>query len=173
MSKAQLISMLSEGERKAIARSGEVAQMVLVTPSLLSPLIQALESEDTVIVAHASHALFSVFKAGPNLLNDWVVDLVRLYHRSQWEILEQLGKILPAIVTAQSDVRAVAARAEAIFHTSGSGIARTCALQCLVDLAQAHSALMPTARAILVAAQNSDSKALQARARRLKASIPL
>lgn len=166
MQPGEIMEMLAEGERKAIAKSTAVAKAVLNNPKLVKTLVDALSSTNTTIVSHAAHALLTVFRKNPELLMPFVDQLMRAFKRDQWEILEQLAKILPGLDMPEPKQRSLVIRLEQVFYDSPSSIARTCALQALNDLGAQHQVWRDRSAKAMKFAFEHGSKAMQARARR-------
>lgn len=169
MDEVAILEALGEGERKAVARSSEVAAFMLKNSGYLPVVLEAFSSADETIVAHAAHALHTVFRSNACLLHEHTDRLVQYYHINQWEVLEQLGKILPGLPLTDAQVRTVADRAEQVLRHHKSAIARAFSLQCLVTLALQRPYLKSQAESALKFATVSKTKALQARARKLLA----
>lgn len=169
MQPGEIMEMLAEGERKAIAKSTAVAQAVLTNPKLVKTLVDALSSTNPTIVSHAAHALLTVFKKNPSLLRQFADQLMSAFRRDQWEILEQLAKILPGLDLPEPKQRSLVDRLEQIFYESPSSIARTCALQALDDLGARHQVWRDRSTKAMKYAFEQGSKAMQARARKILA----
>lgn len=167
LNEVAILVALGEGDRKAVARSSEVAGVVIKRPELLTVVIDALGINDQTTVAHAAHALNTVVQEQPQLLEPHADALVRSYNYEQWEVLEQLGKILPKLPLTDAQVQAVADRSQHVFYHHTSAIARVCALQCFMDMAAINPSMKLAADDMLQHALTSESKALQARARKL------
>ena len=167
MQPGEIMEMLAEGERKAIAKSTVVAQAVLANPRIAKILVDALSSSNPTIVSHAAHALLTVFKKNPALLKPFASQLMKAFMRDQWEILEQLGKILPGLDLPKPKQRTLVNRLEQVFYDSPSSIARTSALQALNDLGAQHRVWRDRSTKAMKFAFEHGSKAMQARARKL------
>jgi len=167
MQPGEIMEMLAEGERKAIAKSTAVAKAVLNNPKLVKTLVDALSSSNATIASHAAHALLTVFRKNPELLMPFVDQLMRAFKRDQWEILEQLAKILPGLNLPKLKQRTLIARLEEVFYEGQSSIARTSALQALNDLGAQHKVWRDRSSKAMRFAFEHGSKAMQARARRL------
>lgn len=159
--------MLAEGQRKAVAQSTAVAKIALKNPALLSTVVQALASPNKTIVSHAAHALLTIFKENPALLQPFAKELLAAFGRGQWEILEQLSKILPGLTLTKPQQKTFLQRLEAVFYEGNSSIARTSAMQALSDLSRQHAVYRDASVRALKFALEEGSKAMQARARKL------
>ena len=171
MQQGDMYEQLAEGERKAVARSTEVARRVVADPSLLPCLIDFLLSENTIVVSHAAHALLTVSKRHINLLEPHKGELISVLSSEQWEVQEQLGKILPRLSLDKPQQVTVWERFQDIFYNGTSSIARTCALQALVDMGTNAEAYRGKAGKVIAYALENGSKAMQARARNLLKDI--
>lgn len=167
MQPGEIMEMLAEGERKAVAKSKAVAMAVLANPKTVKILVDALSSSNPTIVSHAAHALLTVFRKKPSLLKPFADQLLRAFQRNQWEILEQLAKILPGLDLPKPKQRTLVARLEQIFYQGKSSIARTSALQALNDLGAQHQVWRDRSGKAMKFAFEQGSKAMQARARKL------
>lgn len=162
---------LAEGKRGAIARSNEVAAHILENPAHMPTLIGALSVTDTIVVSHAAHACLTVYKKSPDLLVPYKNTLLALLEgQNQWELIEQLSKIVPFLACTVEENAALTARLVSIVESGKSSIARTCALQALVDMAALDGIHRQMADKALAYALAHGTKAMQARARKLMIS---
>ncbi|MEX0298021.1 MAG: hypothetical protein AB3N28_03055 [Kordiimonas sp.] len=162
-----IFAALSEGKRGAVARSTEVALHIIATPSDLQILIDALSFDDPVVVSHAAHACLTIFKTHPHLLVPFKLHLLSmLLQRDQWELIEQLSKIIPQLGCTSAEGNALWIRLLSIVETGSSSIARTCALQALADMAALDPVYEPYAARAIHYALEKGTKAMQARARK-------
>lgn len=165
-----ILRELAEGKRGAVARSSAVAAYVLEHPAELSNLIAALSLRDAIVVSHAAHAMLTVFKRAPDLFQEHRDALLAILQKQdQWEVIEQLSKILPHLGLGAADRHKLLVRLQTLFEEHRSSIARTCALQAIVDMADLDDAFDDAATAALKLALETGSKAMQARARNLMA----
>ena len=168
MQPGEMLELLAEGERKAVAKSTVVAKHVMAQPELTVHLINALETANTTVVSHSAHALHTIGKHKPAMLAPFVAELVAaLLTSEQWETQEQLAKVLPVLPLDAQQQTAVWARFNDIFYNGTSSIARTCALQALVDMAARFPDYRGKASGVIAFALEQGSKAMQARARNL------
>lgn len=167
MQPADIMEMLAEGERKAVVKSTAVAKAVLANPKLVKIVVDALSSANPTIVSHAAHALLTVFRKNPLLLKPFADQLLAAFMGNQWEILEQLAKILPGLDLPKPKQRTFVERLEQVFYQGQSSIARTSALQALNDLGVQHKVWSDRSTKAIKFAFEQGSKAMQARARKL------
>lgn len=163
-----IIATLAEGKRGSVARASDVMHYVRGKPEALGSLIEALSSSDATVVAHAAHACLSIFKACPDRLLPYRKALLAvLLQRDQWELIEQLTKILPQLGYSDEERQGLSARLMDVVENGASSIARTCALQGLVDLAAIDELYEANASQAIEYALESGTKAMKARARKL------
>ncbi len=172
MQPGEIMTMLAEGQRKAVANSTIVAKIVLNSPDHVQTLVDALSSPNKTIVSHAAHALLTVFRKNPSLVQPFAKQLLAAFGRGQWETLEQLAKILPGLKLSPPQQKTLLQRLEAVFYKDTSSIARTGALQALDDMARHHAAFRQASGRALKFAMEEGSKAMQARARKLTKPEP-
>ena len=162
---------LEEGDRRVVGAAGAVADQVREDPELLPGLIDLLDDANAAVVAHTAHALMQIGQSSPGLFDPFVETLLdRLSAPAQWEIGEQLPKIL--VRCRLSD-----AQAQRLFNIlqantlNRSNIVAACSLQGIIDLAQDGRVSRNTAQGVLETGLKSERKALAARARRLQTAL--
>lgn len=159
---------LAEGKRGAVARSSDVAMYIMGHPDEMRTLIDAASCEDAVVVAHASHALFTVFQHDPDLVKVFKTDLLALLlSHDQWEVIEQVCKIAPYLQYSSVEIDKLVYRLLILVKESRSSIARTSSLQALADIANLYSEYEVQAYEAKAFALEYGTKAMQARARKL------
>ncbi len=167
----RLRQRLAQGDRKTLGEASSVAREVLDDPALAGPLIDCLEDEDEAVVAHAAHAVMQVGGDRPELFEPHADRLLAILGRcDQWEIGEQLPKVLAAMPLDDSRVRRLSDMLIAQTGAS-SNIAAASALSGLVDLAVRGRIPRAIAREQVDIALKSPRKALAARARRLASRL--
>ncbi|WP_286828630.1 MULTISPECIES: hypothetical protein [Kordiimonas] len=166
-----VLDMLAEGDRKDVARAADAAALAEESPTVLATLIAALFHEDPATVSHAAHALMTLAKDNVILLDPHREALARAYGLDQWEVKEQVAKILPRLSFRQSEQGRLMEEFDETLRHHESSIARTCALQAMVDMAALDPAHTEAALSALDYAIRKGSKALQARARQLAATL--
>ena len=167
MQPGEVMELLAEGRRNAVANSTAVAKIVLKSPQLLATLVDALTSPNKTIGSHAAHALLTVFKSDPKLLQPFVPMMLKAFAKGQWETMEQLAKILPGLTLTKPQQKSLLERLEAVFYEGSSSIARASAMQPLNDLSKHHAAYRGASVKALKFALEEGTKAMQARARKL------
>lgn len=171
MQAGEMLELLAEGERKNVARSGHVAKAVLDHPSLLSDLVAALWSSDRAVVSHAAHALHTISKNSVGFLNRQRSELLAAFELEQWELLEQLAKFLPGLQLTRQERGQLWQRLDHVLRHSNSSIARTCALQAIVDMGLRYPEYRHQTGEALTLALLEGTKAMQARARKLISTL--
>ena len=167
MKEAEILLALANGDRKEVARSTEVAHQIIADPSLMPYLMEGLIHGDETTRSHAAHACLTISQENLELLEAVKDTLITALMADQWELLEQMAKILPQLDLDAHDVALVAGRLGDVFEDSKSSIARTCALEAMVHLSDQYPALKGASEAMLQYALEEGTKAMQARARKL------
>ncbi len=166
-----LFELLRVGDRRALGKSTYVAGLVRREPSLAPELVDVLLSEDKTAVAHAAHTLMEVATSNPEIIRPLRRKLLlELSHIAQWEVREQLCKVLPRLRLSPKE-RNIAAAIFVRYLADQSSIVRACALQGLADLAMIDPKRRPPTRKLIEAAARSGTAAVRARARRLLAGF--
>lgn len=159
---------LGEGDRRVPGAAGAVADAVLSDHALMPDLIAYLNDDDPVIVSHAAHAAMQIAKKNPSLFDPHVGQLITLLQAlRQWEIGEQLPKILTGCKLTAQQAREIA-DSLLINLESQFNIVAACSLQAIVDLASDEQIDGAKADQALERALASPRKALSARARKLQ-----
>lgn len=167
MQPGDIMELLAEGRRNAVANSTAVAKIVIKSPQLVATLVDALTSPNKTVGSHAAHALFTVFQKHPDLLQPFAGQMLKAFGKGQWETLEQLAKILPGLKLTKPQQKTFLKRLESVFYKGNSSIARTSAMQAINDLAAYHAAYRDVSVKVLTFALTEGTKAMQARARKL------
>lgn len=162
-----VMEMLAEGQRNAVANSTKVAMMALANPALVKTLVDALSSPNKTVASHAAHATYTIFRKNPGLLKPFARQLLDIFRREQWEVVQQLAKVLPGLNLAGPQQKTFVARLEQVFYDGTSSFARASALQALNDLGKQHAKWGAASTRALRFALENGSKAMQARARKL------
>lgn len=136
--------------------------------ALIPDLIALLDDGDPVVVSHAAHAAMQIAQKNPSVFDPHVRHLITLLQAlRQWEIGEQLPKILTACKLTAAQAREIAdillVNLESQFN-----IVAACSLQAIVDLASDERIDGEQADQALERALASPRKALSARARKLQ-----
>ncbi|MBO6716626.1 MAG: hypothetical protein JJ913_01580 [Rhizobiaceae bacterium] len=167
----QLRGKLAGGDRKEVGAAASVAREVLDDPGLVRPLVDCLEDGDAAVVSHAAHAVMQVGRDEPNVFAPHADRLIAILRRcSQWEIGEQLPKVLAAVPITDDQTQQLA---DILVAQTGnpSNIAAASALSGLAELATTGRIDAAIARDAIERALASPRKALAARARRIEQSL--
>lgn len=168
MSCSELRDRLRKGDRRSVGAAGAVADLVRQDAALLPQLIDLLDDNDEAVVAHAAHAMMQIALDGPARFDPFVDPLLaRLEQLRQWEIGEQLPKILVRTKLSEEQVERLAGIFSANINAR-SNIVAACSLQGMVDLACDRLIERRLAEQALDTALASKRKALAARARQLR-----
>lgn len=166
---ARLREVLGSGDRKEVGRSTEVALEALDNPAILPELLKWLSVGDETVISHAAHVVMQVGAEDSQLFQPYAGELIHtLEHRTQWEVGEQLPKVICELdLTADQLNRLVPILVAQI--DDKSAIAAACALSGLKRLGGRGLISTEVVEKHLAKALQSPRKALAARARRLVA----
>ena len=171
MTAQTLRDRLKEGDRRVVGAAGSVADLVRRDPDLVAELIGLLDDEDAAVVSHTCHAMMQIAQDRPALFDPFADALLdRLEKLRQWEIGEQLPKILVRVSLSDRQVAMLYDILSSNIRNR-SNIVAACALQGIVDLARDGRVERARAQSALDAALHSERKALSARARRLQKQL--
>ncbi len=171
MNRWKIRELLSGGDRRSIADSKRVRALVEEDPALVADLVALTRDEDWLIVQRSVDLLEKLAHEHP----EWIAPHQRLFigplaEREQWEIRLQIVRALPLFrwtPTQSKRVREILLDNLAFPQT----FVRAWALDGLARLAETTPALLPRVRRALVEFERSPSKALQARARQIRARL--
>lgn len=163
--------LLAGGDRRSIQQSNRVRALVERTPSRVSELVSLTRDDDWLVAQRALDLLEKLAHDHP----DWIEPHKRVFmgplaDSDKWEIRLQIVRALPLFRWTPSEQR----RIEKILVDNVSfpqTFVRAWALDGLATLAQRREALLPVVRRHLRAFERSPSKALQARARQIRARL--
>lgn len=163
--------LLTGGDRRDIAQSNRARVLVDATPSLVKDLAALTADDDWLVAQRALDLLEKLAHEHP----EWVephktVFIGPLAGSDKWEIRLQIVRALPRFrwTPAQSK------RVEAILLENVSfpqTFVRAWALDSLASFAERRTRLAPVVKRHLRAFEKSSSKALQARARNIRARL--
>ncbi len=160
--------LLTGGDRRSIADSNQVRQIVEDEPSLVAELAALTKDEDWLVVQRALDLLEKLAHEH----RDWVEPHKRIFIGSlaasdKWEIRLQIVRALPLFQWTPAQMR----RVEDILRENVSfpqTFVRAWALDGLSILAERRARLKPVVEHHLKSFEESSSKALQARARLIR-----
>jgi len=163
--------LLTGGDRRSIARSDRARVLIEREPSLVIELVALTTDNDWLVAQRALDLLEKLAHDHP----DWIephkaVFIGPLASSDKWEIRLQIVRALPLFQWSRTDER----RVENILLENVSfpqTFVRAWALDGLATLAARRVALIPIVRKHLQAFERSSSKALQARARQIRARL--
>lgn len=163
--------LLSGGDRRSIAQSNRVRALVERDPSLVPQLAALTADEDWLVAQRALDLLEKLAHDHP----DWVEPhkqtfLGPLADSDKWEIRLQIVRALPLFRWSASEGR----RVEQILRENVAfpqTFVRAWALDGLATLSVKRPAVLPIVRRYLREFELSPSKALQARARNIRARL--
>jgi len=163
--------MLTGGDRRSIADSNRVRRLVEDNPSLVIDVAALTADEDWLVTQRALDLLEKLAHEHP----DWIAPHKQIFigplaASDKWEIRLQIVRALPLFHWGPAQAR----RAEAILLenvTFPQTFVRAWALDGLATLAERRATLMPIVRRHLRDFQRSSSKALQARAKQIRARL--
>ena len=161
--------LLSGGDRRSIAQSSRVRAMIERNPSLVGELAALTRDEDWLVGQRALDLLEKLARDDPG----WVEAHKTVFiggapESDKWEVRLQVVRALPLFRWTPAQQR----RVEAILLenlTFPQTFVRAWALDGLATLAQRRPRLRPIVEQHLHAFERSSSKALQARARNIRA----
>jgi len=161
--------LLSGGDRRSIAQSSRVRAMIERNPSLVGELAALTRDEDWLVGQRALDLLEKLARDHPG----WVEAHKTVFiggapESDKWEVRLQVVRALPLFRWTPTQQR----RVEAILIenlTFPQTFVRAWALDGLATLAQRRPRLRPIVEQHLHAFERSSSKALQARARNIRA----
>ena len=165
--------LLSGGDRRSIARSDQVRALVEKKPELVQELAGLTDDEDWLVAQRAFDLLEKI--ARDHL--DWIEPHKRVFIGPQagsdkWEIRLQIVRSLPLFTWPAKDL----ARVKMILlenATYPQTFVKAWALDSLATFALKDAPLMPIVQHHLEVFDRSESKALQARARKIRERLEL
>jgi len=171
MNRWQVRELLSGGDRRSIADSNRVRAMVEQDPGLVADLVALTRDEDWLVVQRSVDLLEKLAHEHP----DWIAPHRRVFigplaEQEQWEIRLQIVRALPLFRWAPSQAKRV--RAILIANVDfPQTFVRAWALDGVARLAEKDASVRPLLARKLREFEQSSSKALQARARQIRARL--
>ena len=166
--KQDLRELLSGGDRRSIANSQNVREIVERRPSRIEEIAALTTDEDWLVALRALDLLEKFAHDHP----DWVEPYKKVFigplaESDSWEIRLQIVRALPLFRWTATQARRVEAilRANVTFPQT---FVRAWALDSLATLSVARPRLAPVVMQYLEEFERSPSKALQARARAIR-----
>ena len=167
----EMRQLLSGGDRRSIADSNRVRLLIENDPSLVSELAALTGDKDWLVTQRALDLLEKLTHAHA----DWIAPYKKIFigplaASDKWEIRLQIVRALPLFQWSPTQAH----RVEAILLENVAfpqTFVRAWALDGLATLAERRVRIMPIVRRHLRAFERSPSKALQARARQIRARL--
>ena len=171
MSHDRIRSLLSGGDRRSIADSAKVRTLVERDPSLVEVLVDLTRDDDWLVTQRAIDLLEKLAHDH----HEWIephklVFLGPLAKSDKWEIRLQIVRALPLFSWNPAHMK----RVESILIENVAfpqTFVRAWALDGLATFAERRRKLVPIVLRELLAFEQSPSKALQARARNIRARM--
>ena len=164
---AGLLNELMGGERRSIGRATEVARRILDEASPLDEIFAGLLLDNVILRSRSAHVFFQISRERPEWVQPFLPRLLgEIALIPQWEVREQICKILPRLQLTTDDLD----RTVRLFQTyleDKSSIVKTCAMQGLCDLLEHDPELEPLVRGIVENLTLTGSAAMRARGRKL------
>lgn len=165
-------ALLSGGDRRSIAESKRVRILIEKNPALVTELAALTTDDDWLVTQRALDLLEKLAHDHPEWIEPHKKAFIGpLAQSDKWEIRLQIVRALPLFRWSPAQQR----RVEAILIEDVSfpqTFVRAWALDSLATLAAGKPALRRVVRRHLRAFEASASKALQARARQIRARLP-
>ena len=168
---AEIRALLSGGDRRDIARSHRVRALVERNPALVVELVALTDDSDPLVVQRAIDLLEKLAHDHA----DWIAPYKQVFmgplaESDRWEIRLQIVRALPLFTWTPHERR----RVERVLIENVSypqTFVRAWALDSLATIAGRRKALAPVVERHLQEFERSSSKALQARARNIRARL--
>ena len=170
-SAGEIRRLLSGGDRRSIAKSNRVRLLIEQNPSLVAELVALTADEDRLVTQRALDLLEKLAHDHPERIAPYKKIFVGpLAASDKWEIRLQIVRALPLFRWSPAQAR----RVEEILLENvvfPQTFVRAWALDGLATLAAQKAALVPIVRRHLRDFEASPSKALQARAKHIRARL--
>jgi hypothetical protein len=169
----RLRKLLTGGDRRSIAGANEALALVHANAELVSELATLVEDNDWLVSERALDVLEKLAHERP----DWVAPFKNVFigevaDSDKWEIRLQVVRALPLFGwSTAARRRAVAILCRDVGHSQT--FVKAWALDSLARFAEQQRDLIPVVRHWLVRFENSESKALIARARHIRARLSI
>ena len=167
----KLRSLLTGGDRRSIANSNRARALIEKDPSLVSQLVVLTSDDDWLVIQRALDLMEKLAHNRP----DWIEPHKKIFigplaRSDKWEIRLQIVRALPLLTWSQTEMR----RVEQILKENldfPQTFVRAWALDSLATFSGRQKKLATMVRRYLSQFERSDSKALQARARNIRARL--
>jgi HEAT repeat protein len=163
---AEIIELLSGGDRRSIGASEEIVEMVLEDHSRFEELVQALDNQDDVVRIRAADALEKVSRQAPELLPEYRNLISRLAASSQMEVRWHIAQMMPRLNLAGT-YRDAAIQLLFAYLDDESAIVRVSALSSLEELSRDDEELRSRLLPLVEELSTTGSPSVRARCRKL------
>jgi HEAT repeat protein len=163
---AEIIEMLSGGDRRSIGASEEVVALVVEDHSRFPELVDAISGEDDLVRLRAADALEKVSRQVPELLPSYRKLLKKLAVSPQMEVRWHIAQMMPRL-KLEGDDRAEAVGLLYAYLEDESAIVRVSALSSLAEFSRDDDELRARFLPVLEDLVESGSPAVRARCRKL------
>ena len=162
-----ILRLLEGGDRRAIGRADEVADIVSTERRLFPKLIAGLWSQERLVRMRAADATEKVTRKHPELLVRYKKELLGLMNEAEEpELRWHLAAIVPRLPLNARERRLTVAGLISYLRDRSS-IVRTFALQGLADLARDDPKIQAQVTEILRISMKTGTPAMKARSRKL------
>lgn len=169
--RAEIRALLSGGDRRSIAKSNRARAEIERNPALVSELAALASDPDPLVSQRSLDLMEKLAHDHPALIEPYKrIFIGPLAQSDRWEIRLQIVRALPLFRWTPAQCR----RVEAILITNVSHpqtFVRAWALDALATIAERRATLRPLVRRHLRKFEASSSKALQSRARHIRARL--
>jgi HEAT repeat protein len=163
----ELLRLLAGGDRRSTGRSAEVVAAVIANPGLFPDLFAGLSDGDRVVRMRAADAVEKVTREKSELLQPWKKQLLReIAALDDKEMRWHVAQMIPRLALSPHE-QSAAVRTLVGYLSDGSSIVRTCSMQALADLADAHPRLRRQVDPLIEQLTRSGSPAMRSRGRKL------
>jgi hypothetical protein len=170
-SRTALRALLAGGDRRSVAKSKAALAAVLAAPARVGELVALLDDGDWLVAMRAVDLLEKVARLHPEWVQPHRARLIGpLADAEQWEVRLQVVRALPLLEwTPRERKRVVAILRRDVEHPQK--FVRAWALDGLATFAQQDAALRAEVERHLALFERSGSKALETRARNVRARL--
>ena len=171
MTKTSFRALLSGGDRRSVAQSARARAFVTESPDRIAELARLAEDTDWLVSMRAMDLLEKCAHERP----DWIQPFKQLFigplaDSDKWEVRLQIVRALPLLKwTSRERTRVLQILRRDIEHPQK--FVRAWALDSLSTFALADAALRPIVMRAVESFERSGSKALEARARHVRARL--
>jgi hypothetical protein len=167
----ELRSLLTGGDRRSIANSNRARALIENDPSLVKELASLTTDKDWLVTQRALDLMEKLAHEHP----DWIEPHKKIFigplaQSDKWEIRLQIVRAFPLFDWSKPEMRKVE---EILIQNLDfpQTFVRAWSLDSLATFSQRNKTLAPIVREYVLKFEKSDSKALQARARNIRARL--